>query len=51
MRLIEELDPLEMGEPALQRCLRLRCDGLQQGHGDVLADHGGRLQEILLGWW
>ena len=47
--LVQELGGLEVGETALQRRLGQLGDGLQQGDGDVLADHRGGLQELPLG--
>ena len=50
LRLVEELRFLQMGEPAPQGLLRLLRDRRQQRVGHVLADHRGRLQQLLLLW-
>ena len=48
LRLVEELRLLQMREPPPQRLLRLLRDRRQERVGHVLADHRGRLQELLL---
>ncbi len=50
LRLVEELRLLQMREPAPQGLLRLLRDRREQRVGHVLADHRGRLQELLLLW-
>ena len=50
-RLVEELGCLEVRQPVVQRVLGQLGDRVQERERDILADHGGRLQEaLLLGW-
>jgi hypothetical protein len=49
--LVQKLVLLEIGQPPMQRVLRQPGDGVQDRVGNVLTDHRGGLQELLVGGW
>src|SRR5262249_30733029 len=50
-RFIEKLGRLEVREIPLEAFLRSLSDRLQEGHGELFANHGRSLQEALGGGW